>query len=53
MSQIEGVPGGPPWPGIADVRNMAHARVGDLFGQHSNSAVLTLMLDYRSWLAGS
>lgn len=37
----------------AYVRNIAHARVGDLFGRHSNSALLTLTLDYRSWLAGS
>lgn len=38
---------------VAYVRNMAHARVGDLFGQHSNSVVMTLTLDYRSWLPGS
>lgn len=38
---------------VAYVRNMAHARVGDLFGHDSNSLVMTLTLDYRGLLSGS
>ena len=34
----------------AYVRNLAHARVGDLFGPTSNSVLLTLTLDYHSFL---
>jgi hypothetical protein len=36
--------------GLAYVSNMAHARVGDLFGKNSNSLFLTLGLDYQSSL---
>jgi hypothetical protein len=35
--------------GLAYVNNMAHARVGDLFGKNSNSLFLTVGLDYRSF----
>jgi hypothetical protein len=35
--------------GLAYVNNMAHARVGDLFGKNSNSLFLTVALDYRSF----
>jgi hypothetical protein len=38
--------------GLAYVSNMAHARVGDLFGKSSNSLFLTLSLDYQSLLKG-
>jgi hypothetical protein len=36
--------------GLAYVNNMAHNRVGDLFGKHSNSVFATVTLDYGSWL---
>lgn len=36
---------------IAYVHNMAHARVGDLFGTESNSVIATLTFDYRSLIA--
>jgi len=35
---------------FAYIRDIARARVGDLFGQYSNSALLTLTLDYHSLL---
>jgi hypothetical protein len=35
--------------GMAYVHNMAHARVGDLFGTESNSVMLTLGVDYRAF----
>jgi hypothetical protein len=38
---------------LAYVRDMAHARVGDLFGRSSNSVVMTLTVDYRGFLPGS
>ena len=36
---------------IAYVHNMAHARVGDLFGTESNSVIATLTFDYKSVFA--
>jgi hypothetical protein len=36
---------------VAYVHNMAHARVGDLFGTESNSVIATLTLDYKNMFA--
>lgn len=36
--------------GLAYVNNMAHNRVGDVFGKNSNSLFATVTLDYRSSL---
>jgi len=35
--------------GIAYVNDMAHARVGDLFGINSRSLIVTVSLDYRAF----
>jgi hypothetical protein len=35
---------------VAYVNNMAHNRVGDLFGVNSRSLVLTMSLDYRAFI---
>jgi hypothetical protein len=37
---------------VAYVRNMARARVGELFGTESNSILATFTLDYGALLRG-